>query len=265
MRIIDNKKDYYDYLTGVLGIDSYITYDRRNSRRLVNKSSTIINDRYPMGWGNVFCTWKNGKDPNDTSSYVGYEWDEGNKNLGWSYRKYGPGYRPMKSKQFPDAYNVSSNWFGLVIGSVAYVFLVYRVLQNETDKEVKIVPKLMRKFTFDRSRTKSKAPILIGELTYNNRDIPWNISYKKDDEYYNAIARVGYIRPDNDGNYKENPILEGTWIPSMIPAEEVWNNITDYLLSIKEPELIDNRTDVQHIESHGFDKKSSFRNVKIKG
>ena len=29
-----------------------------------------------------------------------------------------------------------------------------------------------------------------------------------------------------------------------------------------EPEIIDNRTDVQHLESHGFDKKSSFRNMK---
>lgn len=263
MRIIDNKKDYYDYLAGVLGIDDYITYDRRNSKHLENKSSTRINDRYPMGWGNVFCTWKNGKDPNIDSVYdTGYDWDKGHKNLGWGYRKYGPGYRSMKSEQFPDAYNVSSNWFGLVIGSVAYVFLVYRVLQNETDKEVKIVPKLMRKFTFDRSKTKSKAPILIGELTYNRMDIPWKISCKKDDEFYESVAKVGYIAPDRYGDYNENPIMDGTWIPSFIPAEEVWNNITDYLLSIKEPEIIDNRTDVQHLESHGFDKKSSFRNVK---
>ena len=56
--------------------------------------------------------------------------------------------------------------------------------------------------------------------------------------------------------------MDGTWIPSLISAEEVWNNITDYLLSIKEPEIVDNRNDVQHIESHGFDKKTSFRNVK---
>ena len=261
MRIIDNKKDYYDYLAGVLGIDGYITYDRRNSTRLVNKTADIIDERYPMGYGNIFCTWKNGKNPDFENSYS-YDWDKGYENRGWAYRKWGQGYRPEKSGQFPDAYNVSSHFFGLVIGSVAYMFLVYRVLQNETDTEVKIVPKLMRKFTFDRSRTKSKAPILIGELTYDHLDIPWKISYKKDDEFYEAVAKVGYIRPDNDGNYKENPILEGTWIPSLIPAEEVWNNISDYLLSIKEPVIVDSRTDVQHLESHGFDKKTSFRNVK---
>ena len=261
MRIIDNKKDYYDYLAGVLGIDDHITYDRRNSIRLVNNTANIINERYPMGYGNIFCTWKNGKNPDFENSYS-YDWDNGHKTVGKIYRKLGLGYQPSKSNEFPDAYNVSSNWFGLVIGSVAYVFLVYRVLQNETDTEVKIVPKLMRKFTFDRSRTQTKAPILIGELTYNRMDIPWRISCKRDSEFYEAVAKVGYIRPDKDGNYEENPILEGTWIPSFIPAEEVWNNITDYLLSIKEPEIIDNRTDVQHLESHGFDKKSSFRNVK---
>ena len=31
MRIIDNKKDYYDYLMGVYGIDDMVVYDRRGS------------------------------------------------------------------------------------------------------------------------------------------------------------------------------------------------------------------------------------------
>jgi len=262
MRIIDNKKDYYDYLAGVLGIDDHITYDRRNSRRLVNKASNIVFDRFPMGWASCFCTWKNGVDPNGELPIYTEDWDKGYKHQGWSYRQNGPGYSPYKSELFPDAYNVSSHWFSIVIGSVAYMFIVYRVLQNETDTEVKLIPKLMRKFIFDRSKTKSKAPILIGELTYNNSDIPWKYSWRKDDTFYEMIAKVGYIKPNNDGDFVENPIMEGTWIPSLIPAEEVWNNITDFLLSIKEPPVIDTRTDVQHLESHGFDKKTSFRNVK---
>lgn len=262
MRIIDNKKDYYDYLAGVLGIDGHITYDRRNSRRLVNKASNIVFDRYPMGWAPCFCTWKNGVDPNGELPICTEDWDKGYKHQGWMYRQKGPGYSPYKSEEYPDAYNVSTYWFSIVIGSVAYMFIVYRVLQNETDKEVKLIPKLMRKFIFDRSKTKSKAPILIGELTYNHLDIPWKYSWKKDDTFYEMISKVGYIKPDRNGNYDENPIMEGTWIPSLIPAEEVWNNITDFLLSIKEPPVIDTRTDVQHLESHGFDKKTSFRNVK---
>lgn len=31
MKIIDNKKDYYDYLMGIYGIDNKIVYDRRDS------------------------------------------------------------------------------------------------------------------------------------------------------------------------------------------------------------------------------------------
>lgn len=263
MRILDNKKDYYDYLAGILGIDEYITYDRRKSTRLVNKTSDILSERYPLGFGACFCTWKNGVNPKKEFPYPSETWDNGNVNAGWAYRKYGPGYRPKANEKFPDAYNVSCHWFDIVIGSVAYMFLVYRVLQNVNDKEVKLVPVLIRKFTFDRSKTKSKAPILIGGLSYSYNDIPWNIAYQREgDEYYKWIAKVGYIAPNKDGDYDENPILADTWIPSLIPAEEVWNNISDFLLSIKEPKIVDNRTDVQHLESHGFDKKTSFRNVK---
>jgi hypothetical protein len=31
MKIIDNKKDYYDYLAGILGVDDLVVYDRRGS------------------------------------------------------------------------------------------------------------------------------------------------------------------------------------------------------------------------------------------
>ena len=259
MRIIDNKKDYYDYLAGVLGIDGYITYDRRNSTRLVNKASDNYYDRYPMGYGNIFCTWKNGVNPKNSDYPVGnFEWDNGYRNAGWGYRKYGPGWMPKKNEEYPDAYNVSSDFFTIVIGSVAYEFIVYRVLQNQFDKEVKIIPKLFQNFTIDRSLTKSKAPILLGGVSVPGRYNGW----KKDDSYYRNLSKYGYVIPDRDGKFQENPILDGTWIPSMIPATEVWNNISDYLLSIKEPKIVDNRTDVQHLDSHGFDKKTSFRNVK---
>jgi hypothetical protein len=32
------------------------------------------------------------------------------------------------------------------------------------------------------------------------------------------------------------------------------------LISVREPQIIDNRDDVQKLESKGFDKKTSFRN-----
>ena len=262
MRIIDNKKDYYDYLAGDprYGVDEHITYDRRNSKRLINKTSNILSERYPMGYASVFCPWKNGIDPKSGRTYVlwGEDWDSKVQSR-YSSRYW---YKPKKDLEFPDAYNVSCREFSILIGKVYYIFDIKRVLMNETDLEVKLIPTLKRKFEINRSNFDSTAPIIVGELEYNRRAIDWRSFSRRDDKYWDHLAKTGYIRPSRDGKYDENPIFEGTWIPSIIPAEEIWNNVTDYLLSIKEPKIVDNRTDVQHLESHGFDKKTSFRNVK---
>lgn len=38
MKIIDNKKDYYDYLSGIYGVDDLVVYDRRGSVHLNSNS-----------------------------------------------------------------------------------------------------------------------------------------------------------------------------------------------------------------------------------
>ena len=45
MKIIDNKKDYYDYLVGIYGYDSETIYDRRGSIAL--KTNYTFNHNYP--------------------------------------------------------------------------------------------------------------------------------------------------------------------------------------------------------------------------
>ena len=82
-----------------------------------------------------------------------------------------------------------------------------------------------------------------------------------EDKFRNVKFNTPYYRALENPDILVNPIMEGTWIPSVIPAEEIWNNVTDYLLAIKEKPIIDNRTDIEHIESAGFDKKTSFRNM----
>lgn len=59
----------------------------------------------------------------------------------------------------------------------------------------------------------------------------------------------------------KNPIMMYTWIPKFIPADEMYNLIYNYLISTKDKKIEDNRTDVQKLESKGFDKKTSFRNM----
>lgn len=57
----------------------------------------------------------------------------------------------------------------------------------------------------------------------------------------------------------DNPILADSWIPKVIPPNDVWNNLYEYISSLRDKEIIDTRTNDMHIESNGFDKKDSFR------
>jgi hypothetical protein len=58
-----------------------------------------------------------------------------------------------------------------------------------------------------------------------------------------------------------NPILEGSIFTNILSAKEVYEGIYNYLLECKEPKIEDKRNDIEHIESHGFDKKTSFRKM----
>lgn len=60
-----------------------------------------------------------------------------------------------------------------------------------------------------------------------------------------------------------NPILIS--IPLMVvPPEQVFEQVYEFLLSLNDKPFVDGRTDVQKLESAGFDKKTSFRKGKIK-
>ena len=69
------------------------------------------------------------------------------------------------------------------------------------------------------------------------------------------------IRFDNK-DVISNPILAGTPITSFIAPEEVYNELYAYISSLNDVDVIDNRTDIQKAESAGFDRKTSFRNIK---
>ena len=258
MKIIDNKKDYYDYLAGIYGIDTYITYDRRNSTRLYNKSNqNQLDVQYPW-WPVVFCPYKNGVMPGEEGTLAAYyhkTWDEPKASLAY------PGYYAVH------VYNV-----GILIGFKLYVVEVKRLLKDASDTIVKLEAELLCVKDYDRREKHGGIkdiidPIVIGEVSYSGW-YPWKYSLKDRDNNEDKFRNVGFTSSSYD-RYKNkdvpdvlvNPIMAGTWIPSVIPAEEVWNNVTDYLLAIKEKPIVDNRTDEEHAESHGFDRKTSFRNM----
>lgn len=59
-----------------------------------------------------------------------------------------------------------------------------------------------------------------------------------------------------------NPILAGTPITSLIPPQEIYQELSSYISSLNDKEVIDTRNDVQKAEAAGFDRKTSFRNIK---
>ena len=70
------------------------------------------------------------------------------------------------------------------------------------------------------------------------------------------------VTPDSRSrSVVENPILSGSPLAGLLPAEKIWTDIYDYLLKKTEPDTTDRRDDLQKIADAGFDKKTSFRNM----
>ena len=227
MKIIDNKKDYYDYVSGIYGIDPYVVYDRRGS-----EASSYIKECWPE----IFD--KNIID-SDKETYN---------------RKYG---KYVKDKAFID------KDFDIVIEAGDRHFFIKCNRRRETeDSPVELTYKF-----FDPIEGLKKRYSL--DL-YGKGSWVWN-------RYENEVARYSRKRSDaplamfitdyqhywdSDGRGEiKNPILKDLPITGLIPAEEIWQGIYDYLLKKKEPVIVDSRTNDEHIESAGFDKKTSFRNM----
>lgn len=213
MKILNGgKKDYYDYLSGIYGIDNDIVYDRVKSH--------------------VFRLYENG----DVYFIKERLYNDCHKK---TYKKYH--YVDGKS-----VYGVISegvkHYFVLEVGYQHYLFMVERYLDEY--EQVQLEPQLIDKFTV--TDKKSVAPVSI---------IPV--------DYYHLYKESPKIGKYNLRFEIQNPILSGTWITSFIQAEDIYNEIYNYLISIREPNIIDNRNDIQRLESKGFDKKVSFRNPVI--
>ena len=65
-------------------------------------------------------------------------------------------------------------------------------------------------------------------------------------------------------NYGHNilfPRLSDLKMASVYPAQELFIELYNWIVRFNNPEFPDKRTDIQKVESHGFDKKTSFRNM----
>lgn len=119
---------------------------------------------------------------------------------------------------------------------VGYTHYLFSLVPTGGSVDVKLIKR------FKVEKKKSNSPMSFISVRYNVYRKSSEIEYTK---------RLDLIW--------ENPILKNTWVPTFIPAEDIFDDLYDYLISIREPQMTDNRTDVEKLEAKGFDRKTSFR------
>ena len=254
MKIIAKQKDYYDYLQGILGQDELVVYDRRDS--------------FPIDptkkWGDDVdraCLTK-------CNAYL-------NSNIERWFRKE-PVYGDKKKEEIrkwnthkvsvaraqgtePRKYKFSDNMikeglvlhFVLEIGYHHYYFEVERYIDDEDETRLHLEYSLVGKKDIEKDEKISYAPMCLAPVAYKRH-------------YWFNDGEKFEITDSTYDQKIDNPILYSTYIPKFIDAYEVWNNLYEYISSLRDKEFEDTRTNDQHIESHGFDRKISFRHRKNK-
>jgi len=214
MYILDKYKDYYDYVSGIYGVDKSITFDRRGSNPINELEYIGTLHRYNP---NVFS----------------YKEDAIFLALEVGYVQYLFKYSDFKYKKVIDKYGLIS--YRLDTYKCELV-RTYKDNKHYFEKEISIVP-YHPEYHFDWKHGRKNGNFTLYEY-----------------EHF------------SNGNYETkdvipNPILKDTAITTYILADEVWKELLTYISSKGNDKVVDIvNSDIQKIENHGFDKKSSFRN-----
>ena len=213
MKIVDNKKDFYDYLVGEYGIDDMVVFDRR-------KSVAIKTDKKPEMYTDYLFSTVKGDNDNYQKEEICYVKGKIKKvKIGTFYR------------------------FALKTGRHFYHFEVKRYLTD--DKKLCVNTQLTYENDID-----TIYPDLVFAI------LPYNAAYS---HFVSVRYFLGCIYKDQ---IIDLPILKDTVISGYVSAKDVFLNIYSYLSSKKDIKIEDNRSDIMKLESAGFDKIVSFRNIK---
>lgn len=223
MKIICKAKDYYDYLQAQYGIDEKVVYDRREFTSIPIRAT---------GGGNPLILDYFFKD-------VVYGDKPKQKIRQFSSKKYDTRVH-AQSKKFVMEGKIFH--FLLEVGFYHYLFEVERYLDE--NEEVHLEPSLLQ----------------IRRVKHHIGSAP--LSMVQCDLRYWGSGSLYNLPKHLEKAIILNPIVKDTWIPKFISADEMWQHLYEYISSLNDKEIIDNRTDKEKIESHGFDKNASFRNVK---
>ena len=226
MRIIDNKKDYYDYLSGVYGIDNIIVYDRRGSVPINPDCISLKGAEYYFSQRIL---------PLDKPITRKHHWEL--KSI--AKRRITENKKRSYNKTWTegDIYH-----FILEVGNTHYRFEIERWIDEQMPERPHVEITLLDTIK-DVPQRYSTVPICI--ITCRVQYWWWH----HEERWEDTKGRI------------ENPILANTFVPKLIPPTEIWQALYDYLSSLKDKPITDTRTDIQKLESAGFNKKTSFRKM----
>ena len=238
-----SQKDYYDYLQGVLGQDELVIYDRRESFFINPQKVYGSMPSYIAKWFSheiVFGDKKREyKDKWNSKKVLIHEESESSNDTKQN---------SIKSK-CKDVLEGEILHFVLEVGYYHYIFEVERYIDDNDLNKVHLKYGLVQKERVEKNERISSAPMSICPIKF--RHYYW---LQSENSFYldDTCKRQAII----------NPILYSTYIPKFIDAKQIWNELYEYISSLRDKEFTDTRTNDQHIESHGFDKKISFRRRK---
>jgi hypothetical protein len=232
MKIITTRgcKDYYDFMVSVFGEDELIVYDRRNAYPI--DSCAVLGDSLILDYFSSKKLFSSDRPKIKINRWNSKKANRHDYKFSKKYRKEG------------DLYEGTVRHYILEIGYYHYIFEVERYLDDKNLDVLHLEPQLIYTERVTKDKRIGDTPISIIPI-YN---------------VYSSDGRINY--EINKRHIIANPILASTYIPKYISAEDAWNHLSEYISSLRDVDIIDKRTNDEHIESHGFDKKISFRHRK---
>ena len=258
MKIICQIKDYYDFLQGQLGMDELVVYDRRKCFPIdpVKVWGCDFDRQYPSycsDYQNINVERWFRKEPiyGDKKRVKVKKWNSGKVLLVRQHEASTNGMSSSKKwkADHEEILEGQIYYFVLEIGYHHYYFEVERYIDDEDEKRLHLKYGLVEHKRIEKEDKISSEPMCLAPVAHQKYHFLFG-----DDKFI--------ISKETKENKIDNPILFRTYIPKFIEPMEVWNNLYEYISSLRDKEIVDNRTNDMHIESNGFDKKISFRHRK---
>lgn len=158
-------------------------------------------------------------------------------------------------------WNESTQYFVLEVGNIQFLFQITNIKQIQKgnwrkgisdiwDGEWSLFHIFKEDYHFGKKEM-AIAPCKI-EKVYNNKK-------RKFEEVITSFKNT--CKFNKYDTVIDLPILDDTFIPSVIEPFIIWNELSNYISAKNNDKNVDiGMTDIEKAVNHGFDKKSSFRN-----